>query len=163
MCPERTEQRQAAGGINKPQFFDEGGSKGAGNITSGSRKPRKFDKSGSLANHVYGTRDVNYFPISKSELRQLGERRNTGAVFLSLGTALIGVGIGLLKDIVMTDKPKSVQLPLILQLQTQAEFDWKPIVWAFIVSGIVSMSVGFYSLYAGKSLITRIENETDFG
>lgn len=105
---------------------------------------------------------MRHFPISESELRQLGERRNAGTIFSSAGTGLIGVGIGLLRDTVFTDKPKTIALPLMAQQQFAQDFNWTPIAIAMLVGGVILLAVGIYSICAGKSLVSYIEKGTKF-
>jgi hypothetical protein len=142
---------------------DGAGGKGASTGSAGGERKRK-QAQGSIAAPLYGRRAVKHFPVSASELKQLGERRNNATTFTSLGTGLIGIGLGLLKDSVFTDAPKTVSLPALVPhlVSPPPGFNWLPIAAAFIIAGIVMVAIGAHAVHAGKSLIERIENETDF-
>lgn len=163
MEAESSIKQGTAGGTTKPEIFLSGGSKGGQTFTASSRKPRKQE--GSIALPLYGRREVKQFPITENELKNLGQLRNSATIFSSVGTALIGIGIGILKDIVITDKPKHFVMPLIANIQIPQppqDFDWKPISIAFVIAGFVSFLFGMYQIWVGRGLVKKIEDETKF-
>ena len=105
---------------------------------------------------------MKQYPISEGELRLISERRNIGTALFSTGTALIGLGLGLLKDTVFTDSPKTVALPLLAQAPIKPVFDWTPVSIALIIFGVLSFLGGIYFTFTGKSTINKIMDETKF-
>lgn len=156
------------GGARRGLSFG-GGSKGAQSKTVSNQKPRNVDRVGSLANPLYGRREIKHFPVSHSELRQLGERRNTGTIFLTIGTGFLGTGAGLMKDTIVTDAPKSANIPLlfqqnafIMQKTAPLEINWQFLAASLILFGLFCILFGSYSIWAGRNLVKTIETETNF-
>lgn len=140
---------------------DGGGGRGASTGGAGGARKKK-QAHGSTAVPLYGVRVVKQYPVTEWEFSLIGERRNIATILFSIGTALVGGGLGIMKDIVFTDSPKTIALPLFVQSIQSHAFDWRPISISFLIVGTLCFLGGAAFTWSGKKLIDRIKNDTKF-
>jgi hypothetical protein len=131
--------------------FVGGGSSSIGDIHTGGIPTAQAPAAGGSSFAIqYGVRRVKAYPITESELSELGTLGGFSALFFSLASALVGFGGNIFLDLFLSSAPSEISP------------GWKiGIIAVFLISAVFAI-LGAVLIWKGHTKIGKVKRESAF-